>query len=186
MLRSPMAVLSLLAGLALFTPVAVAQDPGATGVTGELERLASTSPQEKLQYSADALEEMRNGVKTVTKLVETARREGNVEELQCLNGRLTAMRALLQVSEAADVTMQESLAANSAERADHEFRKVAVALAKSRQLLAEADRCTTLDETVNGDTTVRVEGPLEGDDSGTSPFDDLDIGFDPPEASPFM
>lgn len=177
---------ALLAVALLGTQAAMAQE---TGVTGELERAASTTPQEKLDYAVDANEEMRSAIKSISKLVEVARRENNVETLQCLNTRLTAMRALLQVSEGAEVALNETLAAGEAERADHEFRKVAVARTKTRQLLAEAEQCTQEGGLTRGDgTVVTVEGELSGDDSDMDavPFDPFDLGIDPPEASPFL
>ena len=79
------------------------------GIAGELERVATTSSAEKLQYSGAAVEEMRTDVKLVSKLLEAARKEGVVEKLQCLNTRLTAMKALLTVSEAADANMHTAL-----------------------------------------------------------------------------
>jgi hypothetical protein len=184
MLRSQIVVLAMLwLGLPLLAPTAQAQEPG---VVGELERVASTTPQEKIQYSADALEQMRNGIKSVTKLVETARRDGDVEKLQCVTNSLTSMRALLQVSEKASVQMQEALNGNNAALADHELRKIAVAKSRSDQLLAEAERCYTQQPADGEDTIVRVEGGVEGDDDVVTDFNDLDVGIDPPEASPFM
>jgi len=114
---------------------------GKTGVAGDLERSSSTTPQEKVKYAADSNSEMRDAVKTVLKMLEGARRESNVEELQCLSNRLTSIRALAQVSEATEITMKESLAKGQQERAAYEFRKIAVALTKTRRLLAEANRC---------------------------------------------
>ncbi len=184
MVRSRVAALALLLlGLPFVPLTALAQEPG---VSGELERVATTSPEEKISYSATALEEMRNGIKSVTKLVETARRDGDVEKLQCVTNRLTAMRALLQVSEAADGSMQEALANSEPEKGDHEFRKIAVALSKSRQLLAEAERCYTVAPTSGEETIVSVEGGTPGDDDIQTHFNDLDVGVTPPEASPFM
>lgn len=184
MLCSRWAALAMITGL-LFSGPAFAQE---TGVTGELERIATTSPQEKIQYATNALVEMQTAVKSVTKLVEAARKEGDVEKLQCLNNRMTAIRALLQVSEAANTAMNTALESGQKDRADHEFRKIAVALDKTRQLVAEAERCTSEAASKSGDTIIRVEGPLTegGDDTAPTPFDELELGFDPPEASPYM
>lgn len=164
---------------------AIAQE---TGVSGELERSASTTPQEKLTYALEANEEIRISIRGISKMVETARRENNVERLQCLNSRLTAIRALVQVSESAEVAMKEALAVGRTDRADHEFRKIAVARTKTRQLQAEADRCIEDSSARVGETSVVVEGGDLGDESDLNavPFDPFDLGFDPPEASPFL
>ena len=53
-------VCTLLAGL--FGGTAVAQD---SGISGDLERTAKASPQEKLSYASDAAEELRDNLKSV-------------------------------------------------------------------------------------------------------------------------
>ena len=182
MLRSLVA-LAMLASLGISAP-AFAQDGG---VAGEIDRVASSSPQEKLDYVASANDEMRTAVKEVGKLLETVRREADVERIQCLKNRFTSLRSVLQVSEGAETSMRGALEAGEVEKADHEFRKVAIALSKARQLRAEADGCGYDSSVQSGETEVIVEG---------GEFDDLDetveveveveIGFDPPESSPFM
>ncbi len=179
-------IVTLCMALCLAATPALAQEGG---VSGEISRSSSTTPQEKLQYAADSNAEMRDSIKAVSKLLEGARRETNVERLQCLTNRLTAIRALVQVSEAAEIAMKESLSAGQAERADHEFRKIAVALTKCRQLLAEAERCMDDSGLRSGDTLLVVEGGItdDGDDTEGNeqdPFDD--IGHDPPASSPFQ
>ena len=59
------------------------------------------------------------------------------------------MRALSQVTEMAQIALAEASAAAN-ERADHEFRKTAVALSKSRQLRVEAEACVGQSRTVQG------------------------------------
>jgi len=158
------------------------------GVAGDLERTATATPQEKLQYASDAAKEQRAAVVQVQKLADDARREGETERVDCVTARLTEIRALAQVTEASQAAMTEFLASGQRERADHVMRKIAVALGKTRQLVAEATGC--FDDgatTAAGDTTVRVEGGLTGevDETAPIPLDVLDQGFDPPQQSPF-
>lgn len=165
---------------------AMAQDPG---VTGELERVASTTPQEKLDYAVAAKDEMRAAVKDISTLADTARRENEQERLQCINARLTTIRALLQVTEAAESAMQVALEAGESERADHEFRKIAVARTKTRELVREAQACVTGKEAIaEGETIVTVEGGEFPDESDLldTPFDPFDLGNDAPEQSPYL
>jgi len=170
----------------------------AAGVSGELERSASTSPKEKLEYASDSNSEMRDAVKTVSRMLESAKRDSNVERLQCLNSRLTSIRALVQVSEAAEMAMRGALSKGQQERADHEFRKIAVALTKSRQLLAEAERCTADNGSVSGFGSIRLgiedreclAGQFKCDDdsckdseqecNGDLEIQDFGMGIDPP------
>ena len=183
----PMLIVGLVLGLGAVPRLAFAQE----GVASELERTASTTPQEKVQYASTANQEMRDAVKHVTKLLDGARRESDVEGLQCLTNRLTSIRALLQVSEGAELAMKDALGSGEAEKANHEFRKIAVALSKSRQLMAEAERCAAQDTTLaSGDSSIRVEGGIVGvdpsEDTGGLDIDVFEIGFDPPDASPFL
>jgi hypothetical protein len=163
---------------------AMAQD---SGISGDLERTASASPQEKLEYAADAAEELREALKDADKLADDARRDGDPEELDCINQHLSQLRALAQVTEVAEGAMRTALEAGQSERADHELRKVAVALSKARQILADAQACTDDAGLASGDTQVRVIGGYSGDGDETDPleFDVMDQGFDPPDASPF-
>ena len=177
--------LLLLCGLAS-APQALAQETE-TGITTDLERLASTTPQEKMQYAVDGNEEMRQAIKEVSKMLEGTRREGDLTKLQCLNNRLTSIRALLQVSESAETAMKEALSAGEAERADHEFRKIAVARNKAQQLRAEADQCISESGLKSGQTVVKAEQELTKPEDETEDLpEDFDFGMDPPESSPFM
>lgn len=130
-------------GLILATPVLVqpahAQTPG---ISGELEQSSTSSPKEKTQFTDAALAEIEGAVKTVEALLVDAEKDKNVEEIECLTRKLTPMRALLEVSKQSGNTMRLSLAANDTVHADQEFRKVAVALTKVREFLAEAQACT--------------------------------------------
>lgn len=176
--------LALLLTLVGGASLAVAQE---LETEGSIERLSSTTPEEKLQFAATANDEMRLTVKSVSKLLETARRESNAEKLQCVSTLLTSIRSLVQVSEQAEVAMVEALSAGELERADHEFRKVAVALNKTRSLQAEAERCGDEGGLRSGETVVDVVGGVtaDGDDTVDVVVDMLDLGFDPPQASPF-
>lgn len=168
--------------IALFQP-SYAQDPG---ISSELERTASTSPQEKADYAAGANVEMRAAVKSITKLLDAARRDSDLEALQCLTNRLTSVRALAQVSESAELSMQDSLDAGEAEKAGHEFRKIAVALHKTRQLLAEAERCTDEGGPEGSDVTTDV---ISGDyDDTDSLLEEVELPplIDPDPVSPFF
>ena len=164
---------------------AIAQE---TGISGELERTASTSPEEKISYADAANEEIRGAVAGVARLIEEARREGDVDTLECLTTKLSAIRAMLGVSEMAEATMNSAIEAGEVARADHEFRKIVVARAKTRQLLAEAEQCVS-DGTIEPgvvDVDWTAEFSEDGDPTDETVFDDLDYGFDPPSASPFQ
>ena len=182
-------LLPILALLALGAPAWAQDDEPEPGVQGELERTASTTPQEKIDYAAKTTSELREAIREITRLVEQARRDDEVQQLQCLNSKLTSIRALLQVSETAQAAMRDALAAGEIERADHELRKIAVARTKTRQLRAEAEQCVSGEGPLkSGETQVTVETAELEDESELEevPYDPFDIGNDPPEASPFL
>jgi hypothetical protein len=162
-------------------------------VLSELERTSTTTNAEKIAYAASANEEIVATVKTIGKLLDTARRDSDTEAITCLAGRLTTMRALQQVSDAAGVEMNSALKSAETERADHEFRKIAVAVSKTRALAADAERCTSGQELEAGTTIVNWESSLGGDDELVEELlaelglDELDVGnVDPPAVSPFL
>lgn len=177
------------AALLLGAPgVAQAQQAPNSGVTSELERTANTTPEEKSAYADAAVIEIGDAASSIARLLDVARRGADAEVVSCLTHRLTAVRALQAVSENARVAMNDALSSNALDKADHEFRKIAVALSKSRMLLAEAQRCDSDQAIASGDTLIDtiiddVIGP-DGEDPGW--IDETDIGFDPPQASPFL
>lgn len=174
---------------AFLASAAWADDP--TGASGELERVAGTTPPEKLAYATAAIDEMRDDIKSTTKMLELAQRADVSEEeknrrIQCINNHLTSMKALDAVSESAATAMKEDIANGDMELADHELRKIAVALEKTRQLYVEAQACD--DETqAAGVTTVTVSGAVgDATDTQGTTYDELDVGSFAPETSPFM
>lgn len=157
------------------------------GVVTELERLEALSPQEQVQFAAEASEEMRHAVKEISKLLDSVRRDGSPDQLSCLNQRLTAVRALLQVTEASEVAMKDAMQSGETERAEREFRKIAVARSKIEELRAEADHCVSAAGAQSGSLSVTVKQDLDKPNDETQALaEDVDYGFDPPEASPFL
>lgn len=162
-----------------------AQDP--TGVTSDLERTASTTPQEKIAYAEVSNQVIRDAEKQISRLLEQSRKDNDAEAIECLINRLTSVRALLQVSEQAEILMRDAIAAGLDEKADHEYRKIAVAVSKTRMLLAEAQRCATDQQVEPGQTLVDWESALADEgDLGDIDLTDFDLGLDPPEVSPFL
>lgn len=163
---------------------AMAQDP--MGVSSEIERTATTSPQEKIVYAESSNQEMRDAERTIAKLLEVSRKNGDAEAIECLVNRLTSVRALLQVGEAAELQMKTAISTGDDDRANHEFRKIAVAISKTRMLLAEAQRCSSDQQLQSGTTLTEweVEGP--DSDNPTQPaLTTTGVGITPPAVSPF-
>jgi hypothetical protein len=176
---------ALAAAVLLVLPgTAFAQD---AGISGQLERVANASSSEKVSYANAAVAEMNSAVKGVTKLVDAARRDADLDRVQCLNNRLVSLNSLLQVSETAQSEMEAQIAEGDEAGANSSVRQLAVALTKTRQLQAEAEGCGFDGTVQSGETAVTVEGGEFEEENDT---DGVDLGFeaglDGPEASPFM
>lgn len=139
--------------LVLSAPAA-AQDP--VGLTSELERTASATPQEKQAYAVAAKAEIADAAKQIARMLEAAKKDGDATAIQCITSRLTAVRALQTVCDNAEAAMITALSSGVLEKADHEFRRIAVALTKTRSLLAEAQRCSVDQAVASGDTVISV------------------------------
>ena len=176
-----------LAPLLVVVGDSVAQDP--TGVSSSIEQTASISPEEKLTYAASAVQEIKDAVKIIEKLIEQtqAKKDSDADAVQCLVNRLTSVTALLQVAEGSELALKSALNDGEDERANHEFRKIATARSKTRMLLAEAQRCASDTKLESGRTQVDWETVLQDDDEFLEPeIDDLDLDPQPPSVTPFM
>ena len=167
-------------GLLLAAP-AFAQTPG---ITGELEQSSTTSPKEKTQFTDAALAEIEDSVKTVEALLTAAEKERNVEEIECLTRKLTPLRALLEVSRQSGNTMRQALASNDTVHADQEFRKVAVALTKAREFLAEAQACVGDTGVERGDASSTVTDNGENTIDADSDIPEIEVPLDGPDSTP--
>jgi hypothetical protein len=170
--------------VALLPIAAGAQDSNASG---QIEQSSQTSPEEKIRFTDMALGEMRSSVNEVSKMVEVSEREKNMVAIQCLSRKLTTMRALLEVSENSGITLKQALADGEYETAEHEYRKIAIALNRVRQFRAEADACAGGGGGTDGGTTVEVvESALSGEDETDMIVFDEDFGDQPPPTSQFQ
>lgn len=185
-----MTTIRLLATLAALigSGVAVAQDQG---IRSELERSASTSDEEKLNYADTAQSEIDDTLRQANKMLEVARRDGDADRVQCLTSRLTSVRALQVVTDGASNAMRTAIENGQADKADHEFRKIAVALGKTRMLAAEAQQCDAGASVQPGETLIELLSELVSDEELQGlmeqlELDQLDFGMDPPDVSPIL
>lgn len=177
-----LAALILLAGLRPSN--GIAQDE----LRSQLEQSSATNPTEKRDFAADANREMEAAVKKLTKAMSDAEREREAVKLNCLNKKLSSARTLSEVAETASAAMNAAIGENNLDKAEHEFRKIAVALQKTREFAAEGEACLGDAGSAPGVTSVDVsKGDLDDDDD-TEPLDDGStglLGIDPPDTSPF-
>ena len=174
-----------MAFVAVLLPLAAAAQE--TSAAGQIEQSSQTSPEEKIRFTDMALEEMRASVNEVSKMVEVAEREKAMVAIQCLSRKLTTMRALLEVSESSGITLKQALADGEYETAEHEYRKIAIALARVRQFRAEADACAGGGSAQPGTTSIEViESAITGEDETDAITFDEEFGNQPPPTSQFQ
>ncbi len=147
-----------------------------------------TPDAEKLEASAEHLARMKTALKQVLSRVEEARNEKDVVKLNCVNEKLTQVKALLRVAEQADVALHEAVA-NRDPGSETEFSKVGIARTKIEGLRADADQCIgQLAYIVDEKTTVEVQQPSNlpdaAADEGDSSQRARSHGRGPPMAVP--
>lgn len=171
----------------LLLAVAASRASAQEGFSSELERVADASREEKLAYVQASVAEIDDSFAAVDTMLEDAKAARDAAAVQCVASRHAALKALQAVSQQAEQDMAAALAAGQTERADHEFRKVAVAVQRTRMLHAEAERCVGGQELADGETNVQFID--QGEDvvfvDGGVDVADVDVGFDPPDVSPF-
>ena len=115
--------------------------------SGQAASLEVQGPQIKLSNAERARETDRHiaTMKTfLTKSIDisgAARRDKDVVRLNCIQEKITALKALLRVGEQASVAVQEAVSRNEADTANYELQRVRLASAKAQQMSAEANSC---------------------------------------------
>lgn len=166
-------------------PARVAQADGGVG-DGSITVLQKiTSDKDKLRYSEDSIQEMREALGTIQKMIEAARKEKDLVLLNCLNEKYSSINALLKVTETANILMSEALGQNNSQQGDHQFRKIVIARFKAKQFLQEANECSgdsgrTTSEVLD-EVKIQVEVGLTGETQVTDP---VDTGTDPAPPPP--
>jgi hypothetical protein len=156
--------LSLVALLLVAAP-ARAEDPN---VTAALEQSGQASAAEKLAFADAAVLEVKEAVTTAEELLARAEKEKDADAIECVTRKLIPLRALAGVAETSATGVRSALADNDNVHADQEYRKVAVALTKAREFLAEARACLGDLTGKSGNAVVSV------DDGGLGPAPPLD------------
>ncbi len=179
----PMAVsTSALAQAADPAPSAAVPTGGLKIEAQESERL---SDKEKLSRGEEAVAFMQKTLRDVLERVEEARKERDLVKLNCVNEKLTQVKALLRIGEQAYVALQEAVARGAEDGAQHEYAKIVIARQRVNELRAEAEQCIgQLAYVVDEKTVVTVETPEGLPDVTTNPPVYQPIVYNPPVLSP--
>jgi hypothetical protein len=160
-------------------------DTASAQVSGALEQIARLEADELLRFASMATGEMRAAVQDLTRMASEAARQDNAAAQRCLADKLETVRLLLGAAAEAELNAQRALSEEDQARADHEIRKIAIALSRIRRLHAEAELCGSgssapYDEQVTPLST--FESPT---DETEAPIIESDFGPTPPDTSPF-
>jgi hypothetical protein len=166
-------LMAALGGMLAVASPAFAQNSPAAAAAGPQAR-SVLSDAEKLQRAAESLERMKGVLLSVLSRVEAARNEKDVVKLNCVNEKLTQVKALLKVAEQSDIQLHEALV-NKDPAAESEFGKIGIARTKIDGLKTDAEQCIgQLAYIVDEKTTVEVQQP------SNLPDMDRDHGHRPP------
>ena len=126
--------------------------------SGAQQPKARSSDAEKLEAAADNLARMSAAVKQVLERAEQARNDKDVVRLNCVNEKLTQMKALIKGAEQADLALRDSLATR--ETGEAEFSKIAIARAKVDRLRGDSEQCLRqVAYVIDDKTTVELQPP---------------------------
>ena len=151
------------------------------GVEGEIDQSTTSTPEEKATYASKAVEEIDAAVVTVTKLRDEAKKQKLQEAVDCLERKLTPLKAILEVAKASNGAMTRALADSDTVHAEAEFRKLAVAVSKAREFVQDAQQCVGSPDARSGKTTTSIASN-DKDLIEASDFEEIiDV---PPEISP--
>jgi hypothetical protein len=131
---------------------------------------------------------MKDTLADVLKLLEKTREEDkDLLKLNCINEKLASVKGFLKVSEQSMVKLQEALARNDKESANHQFALIDIASAKVANLGVEAQSCAGEVLRYAGETELIAEvDPDIAELDPTEIVDDSDTLFRLPEATPFQ
>ena len=161
---------------------------GTGGVVAQ--ELDPMGPSELREAVVQALAELQGSVDGIASDLQQAESARSAATMECLTGKLSSARTLNDVSAVASGQMEEALQAGELERARHEYRKIAVALERTRQYVAEANNCMGERGESTGVSQIDVQFDGDGEDvDDTRVLDDGYgdvLGVDPPDATPFQ
>ena len=186
-----MALLLLPAGVvhAQASPEGPAGFPEDSAATPEdpviTEEAAKLTPREMVERAERYVEEMREILKEVLQVLEDARQENDLVKLNCVNEKFTQLKGLLRVSENSSISLQEAVAKQDPDEAQHQYAKIAIARENSTRLRTEAEECIgQLAFVIDEDTIVDVQVPEDLPEDFSDYQPPAPVVVRPPAASP--
>lgn len=186
-------MMRLTLAVVLLSPAAFAQTqqapepaaPGQPDVQLSVPTAASLTPQEMVAQAQDHRARMADTLARMTSLTQAARKDRDVIRLNCLEDKITQVRANIAIADQSIQSLNEAVQRADSSSQLHEFTRLTIIDQKVQLLGTEADTCVGADLTFVGRTKVEVEvtGNLPGDEV-TQPPPPTTVVERPPAASP--
>lgn len=165
----------IIAASLAFPVVAVGQGAPQPGAEEILSQPRELSNRERLTYGNETITEVRRGVERVQREADAAKRDRDILKLNCLNEKLSDLRALLKVAETAYAQMEVDIQKAQDEAADHEFQRIVIVRKRAADLILKAGECTGEGVLLSGDgqTSITVSSDI-GNIDVVDPSDDAE------------
>lgn len=151
------------------------------------ERSAEVSDADKIKHSSQALKRMREVMAEVFTKLKEARDANDVVKAACVNESLTQIKALVRISEQADLSLQDAISTRNSTRAEDEYIKLTIAPGKVEEQRAKAEECMGELAFQTVGLTVEVEEPKDLPQNDlTHPPSPPPVLTRPPPASPTL
>ncbi len=99
------------------------------------------SQQQWTEAGEGAVRTIRSSVADVAGKLMEAQQSKDIVKLNCVNDKLTRMKALLRVSEQSNVKLIDAASSKNVEVGDHEWTKLRLAFENVRNLKFDAEQC---------------------------------------------
>lgn len=150
--------------LTLAAASATGQSPAPAPTIALIE--AADAPAPPLDRAASAVGAMQRTLDTARARLESAQADKDLVEVNCVAGKLAAIKGLLGVARDAQQSLGEALARADAELSAHQARKIELARARVESLAVQVDGCAGEAAAFTGDATIelQVDPTLRTDD----------------------
>jgi hypothetical protein len=151
-----------------------------------LTQVQQVSPQEMLSTSRNYMTQMSSAQKRAEDLIEVARKKKDVVKLNCVNDKLTQMKAHNALATRAMENLQAAHARNDDGARRHEYTRMSILNQKVTVLKTEAENCVGEDASYVGATKVDVDvDPNIPQEDPTEPGINLQVPDRPPPGTPY-
>lgn len=189
-----MLLIALLSAWVLIGGSVFAQDKGSLLDTPDAggfsdADIRAMSSQERLSSSAEAIDRMRGVLVDVGALLEKTRtKDRDVLKLNCINSKLSAIKAFVKLAERANVALQGAASKKDQAGQTHQTKLILLADVRVQSLRDETQTCTSDDSvpyTGPSRTIIEIDGNILKDapidaDTEVVPIEPL------PEVSPYQ